>query len=57
VFNPLTEYMLESPLAAIPTVSVSGQVSKSFAHLDCTIFVYSSFDNSSSSDKLVVDHY
>ena len=48
IFNPLSRYMLESSLEAITAVSLSGYVSKSFAHLFLT--------NSLSSVKLVVDY-
>uniref|UniRef100_A0A4W5LQ78 Casein kinase 2, alpha prime polypeptide b n=1 Tax=Hucho hucho TaxID=62062 RepID=A0A4W5LQ78_9TELE len=38
VFTTLSQYVLESPFAAITAVSLSGLVSKSFADLHCTIF-------------------
>jgi hypothetical protein len=48
--------MLESLLAGISAVSLSVYVSKTVAHLDCTIFGHYSFQNSSISVILVVDH-
>ena len=48
--------MLETLLAAITAVSLSGYVPKSFAHLDCAMFAHYSFQTSVSSVKLDVDH-
>jgi hypothetical protein len=57
VYTPLNQYFVKAPLVVITAVSVSGYVSTSFAHLDCTIFAHHSLKNSSSSIKLFVDSH
>lgn len=50
--NPLVQYFMEPPLAAITATGLLGYVSICFAHLDPNVFAHSSCQNCSSTVRL-----